>query len=692
MKKRVLLLTVLASFFVFVFCGSVFASGLNPGETYTINFATISSSGTVNSASYSTTGVANSSGIVNFSLTGVPDNSSCNFMDVTVVAPATAIDNSPATNNVVRESIIPCPTAGSNMPLGITDVTNAQAAALKAAFAAAKTDDPILAVFGLTIVQTSGIDAKDLATIAGYAEQGIMGSGGFINTLETLHSGIVNSTSLAIYRKNIVKDLADPNSGYTRFLKEAASSISNSTSQQDMGKAASLILSTLVQATKSPTDTGMHAGWILEGTDAMGNVVIPYLSDPTLWDSANTPAEVQDTVGAGLDKLREEVAIQKYENAMTTLGASGSDVTQFQNAANTLQSTFAAAMAQFNQTAFANGSIDATTMNSAQSAFQNATTAAFSDFQNNIQASDAQIGITNGGAIYNGTDPDNMISNICTALTAAGNAPNFDPTTQQNNVSCVNVLAHMDQQWGMFKWYTPNGQVNWPINMVILANWESSLLKNGGSMSYTRDTTDFNTLKTSHPKDQMLTGWAGFCNTSSITTQAECDTATNNGQYGNWMSGYCSDPQYNNDQTGATCTGAGDTWTSGQCQIFQSNACNAVGGSVQWVPALSCFGKAGTHHGITEPMISEGEEPAQYCQQNPYPYWMMFAIQQDVQVVQDLQNYAQQGKGMSAQGEEDFNKSLSNIAKAVTGTTDGSTAITSAQQKAIMELMTPPQM
>ncbi len=690
MKKRVLLM-VLAGLFVFAFCGSVFASSLISGETYTINFATISSSGQVNPAAYSTTGVANSSGIVNFSLSGVPDNSSCNFMDVTVVAPSGAADYSAATAGVVRESIIPCPTAGSNMPLGISDVTNAQAAALKAAFNAAKTDDPILAVFGLTIVQTSGIDAKDLATIAGYAEQGIMGNGGFINTLETLHSSIINSTSLAIYRKNIVKDLADPNSGYTKFLKEAASTISNSTSQQDMGKAASLILSTLVQATRIPTDTGIHAGWILEGTDAMGNVVLPYLNDPSLWDSVNTPIEVQDTVGAGLDKLRQEVAIQKYENAMTALGASGNDVKQFQSAATTLQNTFEVAMAQFNQTAFANGAVDQNTMDDAQSAFQSATMNAFNTFQNNIQASDAQIGITDGGAFYNGTDPNNMILNICTAL--GKNAPSDDPTAQMqpNITDCRTILAHMDQQWGMFKWFTQNGQVNWPINMVILANWESSLLKNGGSMSYTRDTTDFNTLKTNDPNDQMLNGWTGFCNTTSITTQNDCNTATNNGQYGNWMSGYCSDQQYDNDQTGATCTGNGYTWTPGQCQIFQSNACKAVGGSVQWVSALSCFGKAGTHHGITEPMT--GEEPAQYCQQNPYPYWMMFAIQQDVQVVQELQNHAQQSnQGMSVKAEADFNESLSNIAKAISGTTDGKTAITPAQQQAIMELMSPPQM
>ncbi len=679
MRKYVLFMAVLAS--VLALCGSAFALTLNPNETYTINFATIASNGTVNASAYSTTGVANSSGVVNFSLTGVPDNSSCNFMDVTVVAPAGAPDYSGS--GVVRESIIPCPTKGSNMPLGISDVTNSQANALKIAFSAAGKDDPILAVFFFTAVQTSDISPADLITISKAAEQGIVGNGGFINTMEYNHGDIV-TPNLGQYRKNIVEDLADPNSGYTKFLKEAASAINNSISEQDMGKASSLILSTLVEATRTPTDTGIHAGWILEGTDAMGNVVLPMITPPLVTSKAY--AEIQDTIGSGLSELGEKVAIQKYENAMTLLGATGADVTQFQNAATTLQNSVDAAMANFNAAAFANGTAeDAGVMNGASDDMQNATMQAFNQFQTDIQAPSAAI----GNSVSEKPAPSgSMIYGICNALGGGNinNAPTmFDPITQKNSQDCLTALVDMDNSFGMFTWYTQGGKVNWPLNMVILANWISNLKENGGTMSYTRDTTDFDNLANSNPDDMMLTGWAGFCNSASSGNAVNGDPSGQTCMQagGNWTPGACNIAGYFDSNS---CSTAGGTWQAPYCTAFQKQQCNNIFGKGTWVPALSCFGTAGKHG---EPLISEGEAPFYTCQQNPYPYWIMFAIQQDIQVVQDTQMNA---NGNHETAQQSFDSSLSRIANKITGTTDGKTALTNAQQQAIMELMSPPQM
>ena len=678
MRKSVWITAIL---FVFVLSASAFA--LTPGQTYTVKFGVINSSGVLTPAAYSTTAIANANGVINFSLGGLPDATTCNFMGV-------AVFNATSSTTPEREAIVPCPVANSTMPLGVTDVTNAQAAALMAAFHAAGTDDPILAVFGLTIVQTSDIDAHDLATIATYAEQGIVGNGGFINSMEANHGNIVNGTTLSEYRKNIVQDLADPNSGYTKFLKEAASSISNSTSAQDMGKAAALILSTLVEATKSPTDTGIHAGWIIEGTDAMGNVMTPVLGNMGLWDSPNTPMEAQATVGAGLQKLREQVAIQKYENAMTTLGANGAYVTQFQNAATALSNAVDAAMEQFNESSFANGPINQTVMQNAQQAMQTATTNAFNAFQNAIAASDAEIGnaVSPGSAAPSGS----MIDNICTAL---GN-----PTMNFNgsNLACNVALPEMDNQFGMFSFFGPNGEkMNWPINMVILANWVSTVLENNGTLSYKRDTTDFDYLETNYPNDMILSNWAGFCNSAAWTqTWATGNNNTDqstcqNTYHGNWTWGQCSKPQYND--TEADCTGNGGTWQAGDCSFWDKGSCNNAN-SGMWTPSLSCFGQPGvTSNGLTEPLT--GEAPAFTCQNQPYPYWIMFAIQQDIQVVQDIQMNAMQnaqGMGGQATAQQNLNNALGNVANHITGTTDGSTAITKNQQQAIMELMSPPQM
>ncbi len=638
MRKSVWISVILS---VFAFCGSAFA--LTAGDNYTVSFSVVQSNGTVGAASYSTTATADSTGLITFSLSGVPDNTSCNFM----VVKATNMSVNP--NTVDLESVVPCPNKGTTMPLGLSSVTNAQATALEAAFKAAGTDDPILAVFLFTAVQTTDISLGDLGKIAQYAEQGIVGMGGYVDYLKTTRT--VTDAELAQYRKNIVADLANPDTGYTKFIKDSVDATDPAVQAQDRGKAAAIILSTLVQATNSPTDAGIHAGWIIEATDQMGNIVVPQLNVL----SAQDAMEIQSSIGTGLQKLREQVAIQKYSNAMSLLGGTGADIQQFNTAATALSNASDAAMEKFNQKAFANGLAASTSiMNAAQADMDTTMQNAFQTFQGAIAASDQRIGITNSGD-YDGTsDPNNMIKNICTALGA--NAPSFDPTTQLNAL-CTTVLAHMDNQWGMFKWYGPNGtQVNWPVNMVILADWTSNLLKNGGSMSYTRDTTDFTTLSTSYPNDQMFQ-WSGYC-APVISNATTCQNT-----HGNWM--------------------------SGACYYYNKQDCTTNGGA--WNPSLSCFGQHG-YNG--EPLA--GEAPSSYCQQNPYPYWIMFAIQQDIQVVQDIRQQVQQaaGQDMSKQGsaEQNFNNALSGIANNVTGTTAGSTAITKDQQKAIMELMSPPQM
>ncbi|MDA8174282.1 MAG: hypothetical protein M0018_06800 [Nitrospiraceae bacterium] len=652
MRKSVLLMAVF-SLFVFAFCGSALA--LTAGATYTISFGVVNSSGGVNAASYSTSAAADSNGLVSFSLTGVPDNTSCNFMDVTAT--------NQKTGAVELESIVPCPNPGTTMPLGLSGVTNAQAIALKAAFNAAATDDPILAVFGLAIVQTTGIPTADLKTIAKYAEQGISGPGGFVAFLETNHSSIVNATTLATYRKNIVKDLADPASGYSKLMKDSVDALTGSSAAEDRGKAAAVILGNLIQATHAPTDTGIHAGWIMEATDAMGNIVVPYLMPPSyngaIWNSSATPNEVQDSIGTGLNKLRVQVEIQKYEDAMTLLGATGADVTQFQTAAYALSNATDAAMEQFNKTAMSNGPMDSNTMDDAQTEMQTLTEDAFNAFQNAIAASDTRI--------------TTMISNICTAL---GNPQMPDPSNPGHNAACITSLADMNTQFGLFKYYTPNGQTNWPLNMVILADWVSNLKDHKGTMTYTRDTASIPASQPYDPGNNM-----GSC-TLAANDFNSCTLA------GGWWGGYCDNSLYNNP-IDCTDPAKGNSKWHGVCNennAWNKQNCTAPG---VWTTIRTCFG--------TTPLKDSNGNLVESasCRQNPDPYWIMFAIQEDLWIEQSIMQdkmQATQDMGKQGQFQMGFDKALDGIAGNINGTADGSTAITKNQKKAIMELMQPPQM
>ena len=71
MRKSVWITVILS---VFAFCGSAFA--LTAGDNYTVSFSVVQSNGTVGAASYSTTATADSTGLITFSLSGVPDNTS----------------------------------------------------------------------------------------------------------------------------------------------------------------------------------------------------------------------------------------------------------------------------------------------------------------------------------------------------------------------------------------------------------------------------------------------------------------------------------------------------------------------------------------------------------------------------------------------------------------------------------------
>ena len=640
MKKTLFISAVLGAL-IFLFCGSALAAALNPNETYTINFSVIQSNGTMAAPAYSTTATADANGLVSFSLTGMPTNATCNFMDVNAVAPAGSPDA-----GVVRESVVPCPSAGTTMPLGLSEITNAQAQALVSAFKAAGTDDPILAVFMFAAVQSTSINSADLIKLAGYANQGISNMtapGGYVYYLKNTKS--VSDADLATYRKNIVVDLADPSAGYSYLIKasvDADAAGDHVTAAHDRGKAAALILQNLVKATKNPSSTSIHAGWVMEAIDRMGSIVVPLIQTNLL----NDFQAIQAGIGTGLDQMRQQVVIQKYENAMSTLNASGADLTQFQNAAAALASAVNSANETFNQAAFPNGqaALDAT-IQAAQTAMNTAMENAFNDFQSAMAASSQEIGNSVAPA-----PSGSMIDKICTEL---GNPSMPDP--KGGNQPCKTALVDMDNSWGIFKWYGPNGtQMNWPVNMVILANWVSDhVLGTGGNMTYTRDGA---AIPASSPNDAGQ--FTGFCYDSTI--QATCNA---DGWPRVWETtqGVCADQS-----------------------VWDKTSCAAKGGTYQWKAIRSCFGKSGQNG---EPLVGEDS----ICQGNPNPYWIMFAIQQDIWIEQSTQQNAKSDMQSQQTAQEALDTALEGIAANIGGTSDG-VSIDKNHKKAIMELMSPPQL
>ena len=435
-------------FSVYFFAASFFsppAHSLTAGQNYTVTFEKLTSSGSVTSGSsslgLSTSTTADANGKLSFSVSGIPNNSSCNFLVVTIT------DSSDTT---VRRSIVPCPDSGKTLPLGVSGLTAKQTDALLAAFASAGTDDPILAVFGFTIVRSTGMTASELSVLANTCYQGINATGGF---LDYLSNNGVSAAQLSAYRTSIVSRLADPDDGYSKSFKESVDVASSSDATLEAAKrgaAAGKLLKVLVQAA---TTAGFSQDRVLEAFNAMGSVVMPILSAATTAGtlSAASSQAVNSSVGGGIQKLKADRGIEKYSQALTTLGATGSDVTAFTAAANTLVSAMQSAFSEFEKVFI--GSETQSQVSTAQSTLDTSMQTAFSAFMTNTAASNSRI--------------TTMIANIDSALgTSTG-------LTVSN-----------------FQFYKSNGTAtNWPIMMVIPTDWISSIVAAGGGVTYTRDTT-----------------------------------------------------------------------------------------------------------------------------------------------------------------------------------------------------------
>ncbi|HED14392.1 MAG TPA: hypothetical protein ENI62_12190 [Gammaproteobacteria bacterium] len=453
------------------------------GEQYTISIEKINSDGSLTSGAtslgISTTATADNSGKLAFTFSsGVPDNTSCNFMVITLTNSSAA---------VVRKSVIPCPDPGTALPMGVSGVTNQQADALIMAFASASSDDPILAVFNFTVVRSTGIQANELAAMANFVYKGIVGPGGFVADMK---SKGVTAAQLLTYRHKIVSLLADPTTGYSKLIKDSVdvSSINNpDLAAAQRGKAAAELLGYLVQAA---TAAGFSPDRVMEAFDAMGSIVIPSMTTAKAAGtiSAATFQSIQASVGSGIDKLKADRAIDKYTQALATLGATGADVTMYTTAANTLSTSMSTAFEQFNKVF--TGSETQSGVSAAQTTMNTAMSTAFAAFITATAASDARIAT--------------MITKICTAISGGA--------------GCVPASR--------FK-YIQNGgtSANWPIMMVIPTDWLSGIKTAGGSLSYTRDTVNIPSSMT----------WMGSCSNSGYTDKSSCQAS--GGGTGTWTPG-----------------------------------------------------------------------------------------------------------------------------------------------------------
>lgn len=465
-------LGILIVLMAFVFAGVPAHAALTPNATYTITIQKMNSNGTV--SDYSTTeATADATGKLSFTLTAMPTNAECNFMVFIV---------KDSTGTVVRRGFVPAPPAGNTNELGINNLSTSQTNAILSAGEKIGTDDPIAVAFLLTLLRSDGATENDAITFAEVGKFAIVGTGGFEDTLTT--SG-VTATQLANFKSYLVYN---PTAGkktirdMTASFKAAVDNTDTTAAKQEMQKAGGFMADVFMDAASA---AGIDMNLILAAHDAAGNVAE---SHPDLMNAltSTVKASMNQSMSSFFQRIAAVKVKSEYTKALTTLNATGDQVTNFNTAVSTMMtamqgidSTYADFFNDPDAYCTSAGKSFSIVQSEISALFQAAFTAFQGDPPNGITSSDSEI--------------DTMKSKVATAF----------------GISVSNLPSDFGKYWSF-----GGTQKNWPVTQTVMVTWLADILIAGGSFTYTRDTT---------PVPSTMT-WMGECSDPIYFDQGSCQS------------------------------------------------------------------------------------------------------------------------------------------------------------------------
>jgi hypothetical protein len=415
------------------------AWSLTTGETYTISLSKVNSDGSTTQVS-STTATADADGKIQFSLSDVPTNATNNFI---------VLQCTDSNGTVVRKGFAPAPPAGSENQLGLNSLATSQTDAILKMGETAGTDDPILVAFGLVLTRSSGISDADLQRMATLGNAAICGTGGFEDFLT--NNG-VSASQLQTLKDKLVYNSASGTKDLSDFTSKFKDAVDND-SDDEMAKAGGFMAEVFVDAGNA---AGIDPTLILAAHDSAGEVTCQavYATLMAAMDSA-----LQNSMNQSMSSFFTRISAIKlkteYTDALTTLGASGTQVDTYNNAVQAMVTAFENIDTTYGEYFMdPDGYVasEGTTHNAVQNAINTAFNNAFTTFQAAIQSSNDDITSMKGA--------------VAAALgIAVGDLPSDFGTTQDFG----------------------GNSVNWPIPQTVMVNWVASIIGAGGGLTYTRD-------------------------------------------------------------------------------------------------------------------------------------------------------------------------------------------------------------
>lgn len=517
MKKKLLTFACAATLMLACVAPTAFAlpAPLADGA-YTITvskFNAIGQLSTVSSNSAVATG-----GKLDFTLSSMPTKDDANFL---------FFELKDANGTVVRQGFAPAPPVSDTNKLGINEMSDKQAKVIKQAAALAGSDDPILMSYLLVMLRSPGIADEDIPVIAKMGKSGILGSSGGFEWFLTSQSG-VTTTQLANLKACLIYN-SDETKKTLRTFTEGYYDAVNMTAadeQKEMQRAGGLMGEIFIDAANC---AGIKPDLVLAAHNAAGVAVEADGSMATLASQNPNFANAMDSAMTTFHlRIAASSLADEYTRALTALGATGTQVSAFLAAGQTLMTGFENLEAQyagFYTDPAGYATTNGTTVDAVQAELQNAYQAVFTTFQ---------------GAIASTTpDIDAMKTSILAILPQGAQLPTdfgtYTMFTAQDQSTCETAGGI----WGV------TGCVaNWPIPQTVMVTWMAGILGNGGEFAYTRDTTSLPSFAEGF--------WGGEC-TVAASDQTTC---TMNG--GMWtQSGTCLATMQK-----SMCEGMGGTWSA----------------------------------------------------------------------------------------------------------------------------------
>lgn len=466
MKRTAAIL--MASALLIVACvGTCFA--LSAGTKYSITTSKFNGDGTL-TVIETVPATTDAGGKLSFTLTTLPTNAEVNFI-------AFAIKD--VNGSLVLQGVAPAPPAGDQNQIGINDLATAQAATFIKAAALAGTDDPILAAYLLVILRSPSIGPDDVVKLATLGKEAIRGAVGF----EAYLLANVPQVKFAALQKCLVynPDAAKTTlRDFTKGFFTAVESGDAATESSETQKAGGLMADVFMDAAAC---ADVDLDYIINAHNAAGNgaEASGLMTGPGAI-SANVMSSIDQSMSAFGHKIGMVKMVTQYSNALGALKASGAQVDTFISAARAMAASNNAVDLQYGDFFKDPAAYLAAHPGSDAQSVQSAIDAIYQDswttFQSAIAASDAQIAA------------------LKAAVVAAFPGLVLPQDFGKNNDGS-------------------QSPPNWPVQQVVMVSWMVDLIKGGGSISYTRDTT---------PIPAMMQQWQGVCSKAQYWDQQSCQS------------------------------------------------------------------------------------------------------------------------------------------------------------------------